>query len=993
MKNLMLNRKYLLVFFLLSIPFLTLHCQQMAPEDIHTPYASDLGKYGNIPISYYTGRPQVSIPIHTLDVRGKKLPVSLCYDTSGVLVNSLPGWTGHNWTLMSGGAIIRSLQNLCDEWRCETPSPYEMVCYFDSHDRICNDILHEDTLQGNLRANKYDYAPDIFYFNFLDKSGRFFLGNDGQWKVACDENIDIIFNVEDTSNYIYPFIDRYPSKSTSSRKQPKSIKGFIIRDDEGYIYEFGGTSDAIDYSIDFFNHEMDSTNHYLYASAWYLTSIKDKYENLLYKLDYERGCYVVQLYNNGHAEYHVEKQSADIGLPGSWDDLGSGGEVYYENYNFPYGGTLNSPVYLKRISGSDSANIEFISVHSPLQTEDLYPYIDIFKKFEHKNYSANPTFPYLQLSDGIYPQYQYPNSSPYVYPLQSTRLRELQQINICFGSSVRKNVKLNYDYTNRMLLTSVKFNASASGDDALSYNMSYDTSVNLPQDYLSRKADHWGYYNGRVCNAGSNDIYTIRNADISYAQSGILKEIIYPTGGMTSFEYENHDFSSYLSIDRSHMRDTIGIAGGLRVKAITDYTDVSKNEIANRRTFSYKMDDGSSSGELFAKPLYHWTNWYPNAETSGSEIKITFLRSSSIIPLANSFGPHIGYSSVKETNTDGSYTIYRYHNISAAKDERFILDFSHGMPSPYDMFTEHGYKRGKLLSETSFGTDGQMTRKVKYSYAHGDLKTDSVLTSNLKYHNNIGNSAAFGYFSGGVYKLLFPKYDIVADTATTYFGTDSITEYRQYLKINRQLNISYPYTHKVKIRNLFAETTKRAGEYIQTVYTYPFMLSNPFASKLYSDMFDLTPVETKNYYCGKMTGGRKTAFRLLENGTLVTDSYLRINSDLSTDTIVKFYEYTDTYQPSLLKELGKPMKRLYWDWNDTSIYSIAEGTGRTPEDFTETFLTEFYTTPIEGLQEKVTPNGYSTNYYYDRHNRLFEVTEGNQIPLVRYRYGVNSEDR
>ncbi|WP_288146238.1 hypothetical protein, partial [Xylanibacter caecicola] len=49
--------------------------QQMAPGDVPTPNASDLGRYGDIPVSYYTGRPDISIPIYTLKVRDMEFPL------------------------------------------------------------------------------------------------------------------------------------------------------------------------------------------------------------------------------------------------------------------------------------------------------------------------------------------------------------------------------------------------------------------------------------------------------------------------------------------------------------------------------------------------------------------------------------------------------------------------------------------------------------------------------------------------------------------------------------------------------------------------------------------------------------------------------------------------------------------------------------------------------------------------------------------------------
>ena len=72
-----------------------------------TPTAADLGRYGDIPVSYYTGNANITIPIYTFNVRGVELPIRFDYDTRGVQLNKLPGWTGYNWTLSAGGVVTR----------------------------------------------------------------------------------------------------------------------------------------------------------------------------------------------------------------------------------------------------------------------------------------------------------------------------------------------------------------------------------------------------------------------------------------------------------------------------------------------------------------------------------------------------------------------------------------------------------------------------------------------------------------------------------------------------------------------------------------------------------------------------------------------------------------------------------------------------------------------------------------------------------------------
>jgi hypothetical protein len=48
-----------------------------------SPDAAALGKYGNIPVSPYTGVPNISIPLYTIKSGDLTMPVSLSYHSSG----------------------------------------------------------------------------------------------------------------------------------------------------------------------------------------------------------------------------------------------------------------------------------------------------------------------------------------------------------------------------------------------------------------------------------------------------------------------------------------------------------------------------------------------------------------------------------------------------------------------------------------------------------------------------------------------------------------------------------------------------------------------------------------------------------------------------------------------------------------------------------------------------------------------------------------------
>jgi len=78
--------------------------------DVPAPEAASLGKYGDVGVSYFTGNPNISIPLYNLTVRDVSMPITLDYESSGVRVNSLPTWAGQNWTLNVGGVITRTVK-------------------------------------------------------------------------------------------------------------------------------------------------------------------------------------------------------------------------------------------------------------------------------------------------------------------------------------------------------------------------------------------------------------------------------------------------------------------------------------------------------------------------------------------------------------------------------------------------------------------------------------------------------------------------------------------------------------------------------------------------------------------------------------------------------------------------------------------------------------------------------------------------------------------
>lgn len=90
-----------------------MHAQE--PAQVFSPEAAGLGKYGQVPVNYFNGLPEITIPLTTFKAKGYELPIYLSYHASGNKTDSHPGWVGLGWTLHAGGVINRIVKGYKDE--------------------------------------------------------------------------------------------------------------------------------------------------------------------------------------------------------------------------------------------------------------------------------------------------------------------------------------------------------------------------------------------------------------------------------------------------------------------------------------------------------------------------------------------------------------------------------------------------------------------------------------------------------------------------------------------------------------------------------------------------------------------------------------------------------------------------------------------------------------------------------------------------------------
>jgi YD repeat-containing protein len=203
-----------------SLLFLLVATQAMSQFDYNkvispSPTASALGKYGDVPVSLYTGTPNISIPLGALTGTELELPVSLSYMARGVKVEENASWVGTGWSLNAGGVItctIRGREDADGKPRPTFPMPLSAA----DKSSILTDIQH----------NVYDPEPDLFFFNLPGHSGSFVL--DATGKAVLDDSKDIrivrdavnkykfTITIENGTQYIFDKIETTSYQGSSS---------------------------------------------------------------------------------------------------------------------------------------------------------------------------------------------------------------------------------------------------------------------------------------------------------------------------------------------------------------------------------------------------------------------------------------------------------------------------------------------------------------------------------------------------------------------------------------------------------------------------------------------------------------------------------------------------------------------------------------------------------------------------------------------------------
>lgn len=778
------------------------------PKSILSPNAASLGKYGDIPMDLSTGRANVNIPLYSLNEGGIPLDISLNYDTGGVRVNDVPGWVGQNWSLNAGGIITRTVRGkgydegkVCANASGNPDSNWGFFYYKgDLNNLNWNSTTYLKNLIGNARdlyGNFKDYEPDLFTFNFMGFSGKFFMGNDGEWKVISNDNLKIEIS---NSDYILPLNINYFGTSSMNPlvKRCNCIGKIKITDDKGNYYIFGKTQNDIEFTIPSFGNQ---TLYNIFSNAWYLSEVYNKFGNKIYTLNYERGDDQGQLFISAY--FRTIRRDRCDSFYGA-----CGPNTIDNNLEILAYGDIIKPVFLQTITTKSGNVISFNSTnHNGLKYNISDPIIfaTVYRKSEPYN-SLQPSQAWSLYNKDFWYSVHTPlnNGDPITEnPIYETgnyfdsvdkvitewKWRKLTNITVKNSNNTNlKKIDLLFNNNSNQRLRLDKLTI----DSQYNYSFEYQNFDLLPS-YTSHNIDHFGYYNGKNYNITAVDVanhYINRSTDANFVKYGSLTKIIYPTGGYTLFEYEPHDYSSYVNNDRNGTTTESGIIGGLRIRKKTDLDNNGQNLI---KEYSYKNNifDTSSNGILLLKNLYYSPN-HIGYTLCGSLFYEGIFSMNSIVPLSNFSGTQIEYPKVIETQLDSNgenigITSYNYYGYNDYKDSfSGTVQYSFSI---FDPHTDFSFKRGKLRLKEFRNKSNQIVLQEEYNYFSNDLKKSKAFSYN-------GTATCFTpggvgdgnpAIKGTAYEIYYSDNNLVSKKTRTYNSTgEYLEETENYKYIDRE---------------------------------------------------------------------------------------------------------------------------------------------------------------------------------------------------------------
>ncbi|WP_299550661.1 RHS repeat domain-containing protein [Seonamhaeicola sp.] len=537
-----------------------------------SPEAATLGKYITMPMNLSSGAANIEIPIFEVQYGDLNVPISLSYDTSGIRVDELSGSVGLKWNLNYGGVLSRTARGRRDEGNYGNDNYYnsagtppnirgwynnsgltDLYTFLGDSSTNLAETQGYNTFITNLGNGYFDSQPDLFAFNGVGYSGKFFF----------DQNkTPVLFTQSDAE-----IINTNPSGTTLDWSD------WVFKMSNGHHLTFAESNNAIE-----LNGSTDisgSTPLDMMPDAWYLTTYSSSKTGREITFSYDTESY------EEISMTYPDVSSVAIFPAATWSrpDLDPILEEYIRAVFGTGALTTNSTFGV------------FSTSYAPCEMSSNRINVAVKEKPIIKEIIAGDTKVSFVYTDNRLDLFPVPaGESP----------KTLNEIIVYHKTSVVKKFKFIYSYYSKDPGVTISYptaytNSSAKASAFIPYaekRLRLDTleetdaannvvrtyNFEYNSDYLtsrlSRGKDIWGFYNGHDANKSlypKSDYINVllaesstwqdestkmnawgivwngREVSTTHANQGNLSKVTYPTGGSTELEYESHELEAPIS--------------------------------------------------------------------------------------------------------------------------------------------------------------------------------------------------------------------------------------------------------------------------------------------------------------------------------------------------------------------------------------------------------------------------------------------------------------
>ncbi|WP_142785722.1 hypothetical protein [Changchengzhania lutea] len=933
------------------------------------------------PLNEYTGRANINIPIYEINIDGIKVPVSLSYNTGGVMVDDLASRVGLGWSLNAGGMVSKSIRGKDD-------FAYSYIVVTENELGVTSRgyLMGAEHFSGssNTFEGVTDGEPDLFNVSVPGIQTSFVHATNRSTVELNQQNNIIettITPLESGMALTYPF----PGWINALNQQLHFGTGINSYD----VHKIKILSNqGIEYQFNEWEHIYNNTNAgtAFYHSSYPLSRLISNRTKQEINFQYER----VDLYQfDSFNTTKVNSNSNNI-----------------ENTE------AKTSLWLKKIIRIqfDEGDIFF---HYDLNRLDL-PGDSALTQIEIRNKNGD-------LIKRTHFSYSYFLTGG----CSATNCKRLRLDEIYFSNDINEYLPgYKFEYNNTILPERHAPQTDFSG---------YYNGTPVTTSPLSQFPTQYFYIDSNksllpfTINGDSN-YYTLTgtynlNASLPHAKAASLEKITYPTGGYNILNYELNSFKIY---------NTEIEGGGLRVKQNILYNE---NGIVERDiNYNYITETGSTSGGILNIPKFSDvtnTNYSQPITVSNIPQNITFISQNRRVNRLNyTHGALVGYSRVVIDEIGNGKTIKEYTNPLSNPDIlpiavtnqstggnsfnipkfewlQFKIDYGF-FPS---LILDKGIQRGNLYKTQIFNNDNQLLNKTEFSFDHQTFQSIPI-------------GEAFNYpnwepYDGPCCRMvagtnLFVERNMVTQKTETNYLENGI----HIINNNYLYHSDYDF-----IKEEFVESA--ANEVLKKRWYYPIdsEVSNlPFVNSLIGKNRISTPVKTQSLLNTNLLTEEIINYSDFNSGEIIEPNSVSLQkANYPSETEVEFDVY-DPENANLIQFSNKDNTptTLIWGYNKKkvvakivgAIYTDVLTTGidmdiiNNPTSDSDILLElnkirDFYIdnkavevvtslyNPLVGLTQSQDEKGYNVTYSYDEFNRFQYIKDEEQNVIKENRYNYS----